>query len=83
MPLFKVTIERTLVVVARTSGEAECLAPAYAREEDSEPDSIIATPITSIEQVPNVWRNAIPWGGRGDDDNTVEQRLTSPCGAGI
>jgi hypothetical protein len=74
--LWRVTVEYTLLVVADNEREAATEAEYYAGEDGSEPDMSIAHQVCSIEDVPNEWRNSIPFGGDRKDERTCRERVT-------
>ena len=74
--LWRVTVEYTLLVVADNECEAATEAEYYAGEDGSEPDMSIAHQVCSIEDVPNEWRNSIPFGGDRKDERTCRERVT-------
>ena len=74
--LWRVTVEYTLLVVADNEREAATEAVYYAGEDGSEPDMSIAHQVCSIEDVPNEWRNSIPFGGDRKDERTCRERVT-------
>lgn len=74
--LWRVTVEYTLLVVADSEREAETEAEYYAGEDGSEPDMSIARQVRTIEDVPNEWRNSIPFGGDRKDERTCRERVT-------
>jgi len=74
--LWRVTVEYTLLVVADTEREAETEAEYYVGEDGSEPDMSIAHQVRTIEDVPNEWRNSIPFGGDRKDERTCRARVT-------
>lgn len=74
--LWRVTVEYTLLVVAETEREAETEAEYYAGENGGEADMSIAHVVRTIEDVPNEWRNSIPFGGDRKDGRTCWERVT-------
>jgi len=74
--LWRVTVEYELLVVADNKHEAETEAEHYAGEDGSEPDMSIAHKVLTIEDVPNEWRNCIPFGGDQKDERTCRERVT-------
>jgi hypothetical protein len=70
-------VEYTLLVVADTEREAETEAEYYAGEDGSEPDMSVAHQVRTIEDVPNEWRNCIPFGGDRKDERTCRERVTA------
>jgi hypothetical protein len=74
--LWRVTVEYTLLVVADNECEAATEAEYYAGEDGSEPDMSIAHQVCSIEDVPNEWRNSLPFGGDRKDERTCRERVT-------
>lgn len=75
--MWRVTVERTLMVMAADERSAEQEAVYYAREEDSEPEMVAAQCVSSAEQIPLEWRDSIPWGGDREDSRTCSERLDS------
>lgn len=74
--LWLVTVEYTLLVVADSEREAETEAEYYVGEDGSGPAMSIAHQVRTIEDVPNEWRNSIPFGGDRKDERTCRERVT-------
>lgn len=75
--LWRVTVERTMMVVAADEREAEREAEYYAKEEDSLADMVAASLVSRVEDIPQEWRDSIPWGGDRKDDRTCAERVES------
>lgn len=74
--LWRVTVEYELIVVADDEWRAALEGEFYAGEDGSEASSTMAHPIKSIEEVPQEWRDAIPFAGERGDERTVRERVT-------
>lgn len=69
--LFKVEIERTVMVMAEDEKEAERLALYYEREEEAE--NTFLSVVKDLSEVTDDWKESIPYGS--EDDQTCEQLL--------
>lgn len=74
--LFEVTIEKTIYVMADTEDEAEVEAESIEAEEQG--DAISCREIKGVEEVPEDWRDAIPWNVE-DGDLTIREILLQPA----
>src|SRR6187551_3245875 len=72
MNLYRVDIERTMFVVAESESEAAIIAEEFERDQVAEcaPELTFAQEVTDEADIPDAWRNSLPWGG--DDDRTCE-----------
>lgn len=76
--LFEVIIEKTIYVMADTEDEAEVEAEAFEAEEQG--DAISCREIKGVEEVPEDWRDAIPWNVPSQDgDLTIREILLQPA----
>jgi hypothetical protein len=73
--LWRVTVERTIMVMAADDREAESEAKYYFCEDDGKPDMISALAVSDVGEIPPKWRNGIPWGGDRNDDRTCRERV--------
>ena len=74
--LWRVTVEYELLVVADSERQAESEAEYHAGEDGSEPSLTVATRVQKIEDVPDEWRDSIPFGGDQKDERTCRERVT-------
>lgn len=74
MKIFEVNVTKTILVLAQDEREAELEAGTYESEEPG--DVQVVGEITSMDQVPEQWKDALPYGG--DGDLTIKQILTPP-----
>lgn len=74
MKIFEVSVTKTIIVLAEDEREAELEAGTYESEEDG--DVHVVGEITSMDQVPDQWKDALPYGG--DGELTIKQLLTPP-----
>lgn len=74
MKIFEVIVTKTILVLAEDEREAEMEAGTYESEEDG--DVHVMGEITSMAQVPEEWKDALPYGG--DGDLTIRQILEVP-----
>lgn len=73
MKLYRVEIERVFYVLAEDEREAERETElTYAREDDTDPDCVMATEVTKISTVPEEWLRSRPWGGDDDSKQTIQ-----------
>ena len=73
--LWRVTVEYELLVVADDERKAESEAEYYAREDGSNLILTVATKVHKIEDVPDEWKDSIPFGGDRKDERTVRERV--------
>jgi hypothetical protein len=76
--LWRVAMQRTLMVMAADESQAKQEAEYYLWEDNGEPDKIVASAVSSIEDIPKKWRNGIPWGGDRNDDRPCRERVEPP-----
>jgi hypothetical protein len=72
--IFEVSVTKTILVLAEDEREAELEAGTYESEEDG--DVHVVGEITSMDHVPEQWKDALPYGG--DGEQTIKQILTPP-----
>lgn len=70
--LFEVTVTKTIYVIAEDGREAELEAMTYESEENGDID--VSREITSIDQVSEEWKDALPFGGE-EEEVTIRQML--------
>lgn len=73
--IFEVTVTKTILVLAEDEREAELEAGTYESEEDGSID--VLGEVTSIDRVPEEWKDALPFGDQ-EGDLTVRQILEVP-----
>lgn len=64
MKVFEVSITKTIYVVAEDEREAEIEAGTYESEEDG--DIHVEGEVTSLDQIPEDWKDSYPYGGDGE-----------------
>lgn len=64
MKIFEVSVMKTIYVLAETEREAELEAGTYESEEDG--DIHVEREITAVDQIPEEWKDAYPYGGDGE-----------------
>ena len=74
MKIFEVNVTKTILVLAEDEREAELEAGTYESEEDG--DVRVVSEITSMDQVPDEWKDTLPYGG--DGELTIKQILEVP-----
>lgn len=75
--LWKVEIERTIMVEADTQDEAEEIGMRYESQETmNDPEGVTTSAVTQCHQIPGPWHGSIPYGGR--TDRTCAQILSPP-----
>lgn len=72
--LFEVTVTKTILVLADDEREAELEAGTYESEEDGSID--VLGEVTSIDRVPEEWKDALPFGDQ-EGDLTVRQKTVA------
>lgn len=76
MKLFKVYVERTVMVMARDQDSAEYEAERLTDRGDcGEADICHAVAVDAVEQIPPEWSGCIPFGE--EDDRTCEAIVSS------
>ena len=75
MRLWRVTVERTIMVMADDERGAERAAEYHMRDDDGDSDMIQAREMKSVEAIPKIGHDCIPWGGDRKDDRTCAERL--------
>lgn len=68
MKLYRVTIEREMLVAAEDERKALRVAERFERDEITQTDAdfIDAQEITDAATIPDDWRGSLPWGGDGE-----------------
>ena len=74
MKIFEVSITKTIYVQAETERGAELEAATYESEEDG--DIHVEREITSLNELPDDWKDAFPYGG--DGEMSLRELLTPP-----
>lgn len=71
MNLYKVEIEKVIMVLAEDELDAERIGNRHSSKEEAEHTSV--SKVTSITQVPEDWLNGLPYGGHSGDERTCGQ----------
>ena len=72
--IYAVTLTYEIFVDAESEEAAAEIAEA-AMSDHPEPDEIWLDGRLTIDEIPKVWRNCIPYTATMDDDRTIEERL--------
>jgi hypothetical protein len=75
LPLWKVSIEIEIMVVAENRQKAEAEALYHLTEERDNALSVYAEEIEDAQAIPMEWRQGIPYGDNRGDDRTCLERL--------
>lgn len=73
--LWKVTVEKMVVVEAGTRHEAQMLGEIHVNDDDSEPTGLKVVEVKQPDDLPPEWRAAIPYGGDRKDYRECRERL--------
>lgn len=80
MKLYKVQVEHTFFMVAEDDQDAAIISEGYAREameHDLDIDLVTEYEVTSVQEIPKNWRDAIPYGDAEDAFKTCAQYVSN------
>ena len=69
--LYCITIKYTVMVLADNKEKAEELGSWHATDDYNEPDFASVRKVKKLDDIPQIWRDCIPYGG--DEDSTCEE----------
>lgn len=83
MPLFSVEVTYNIVVRADSESEACNVGPRELMMSDESPNSVLATEVETLHDLPHGWDGScLPYGERDSKDRTIAEQLKDSDPAG-